>query len=86
MYRGYLLFTLIRKEACPLMLHKVLAIMMKHLKETRATEDQGKSWELVAHWCIVAAQKDAQGDSLVAFTVKAISEGNYSYFKQWVEQ
>ncbi len=80
------LFMLIRKEAHPLMLHEVLIIMMKHPKETGATNNQGKAWDLVAKWCIVAAQKDAQGGSLVSFTVEAITEGDDSYFKQWVEQ
>ena len=66
--------------------HEVLAIVMKHLEETRATHDQGKAWNLVAKWCIVVAQKDAQWESLVLFTVKAVTEGDDSYFKEWVEQ
>ena len=77
-----LLFTLIRKEACLLMPHKVLVIMMKQLKETKATNDQGKAWDLVAKWCIMVAQKDAKGDSLVSFMVRAITEGDESYFEQ----
>jgi hypothetical protein len=80
------LFTLIRKGARLLMPHEVLAIMIKHLEETGATKDQGKAWDFVTKWCIVVAQKDAQGDSLVVFTVKATTEGGDSYFKQWVEQ
>jgi hypothetical protein len=42
------LFMLIRKEARPLIPHEFLAIMMKHLKETGAIEDQGKAWDLVS--------------------------------------
>jgi hypothetical protein len=57
--------------------HEVLAMIMKHLEETGATDDQGKAWDLVVKWCIVVAQKDAQGDSLVSFTVKAVTEGAY---------
>ncbi len=60
--------------------HEVLDIMMKHLEETRTTDKQGKAWDLVAKWCIVMAQKDAQGDSLVSFKVEAVTEGDDSYF------
>jgi hypothetical protein len=76
------LFTLIRRESRPLITHEVLIIMMKHFKETGATCNQGKAWDLVAEWCIVAAQKDTQGDSLVSFTVKVVTEGDDSYFNQ----
>ncbi len=80
------LFKFIQRELRPLMPHEVLAIMMKHLEKTRATDKQGKALDLVAKWCVMAAQTDAQGDSLVSFTVKAVTEGDDSYFKQWVEQ
>jgi hypothetical protein len=80
------LFKLIKKEGCPIILHKILAIITKHLKDSGANKDQGKAWELIAKWCVMAAQKDAQGDSLVAFKVEAIMEGDDFYFKQWVEQ
>ncbi len=81
------LFKLIKKEGCLLILHKILAIITKHLKDSEANMDQGKAWELIAKWCVMAAaQRDAQGDSLVAFKVETITEGDDSYFKQWVEQ
>jgi hypothetical protein len=72
------------RESRLLMPHEMLAIIMKHLVETGATNKQGKAWDFVVKWCIVAAQKDAQGDSLVLFTVKAVTEGDDSYFEQWV--
>jgi hypothetical protein len=37
------------------MLHEVLAMIMKHLEETRATNKKGKAWDRVVKWCIVAA-------------------------------
>jgi hypothetical protein len=43
LYILLVLLILIWKELCPLMLHEVLAIMMNHLKETWATNDQGKA-------------------------------------------
>jgi hypothetical protein len=80
------LFILMRRESRPLMPHEVLAMIIKHLEETRATNEQRKAWDIVVKWCIVAAKKDAQGDSLVLFTVKAVTEGGDLYFEQWVEQ
>jgi hypothetical protein len=35
---------------------------------------------------VVAAQQDSQGDSLVSFSVEAITEGGDADFGQWVEQ
>jgi hypothetical protein len=80
------LFTLIWRESRPLMLHKVLAMITKYLEKTRATNQQGKAWDLVVKWCVMVAQKDAKWDSLMSFTVEAVTEGDDSYFKQWVEQ
>jgi hypothetical protein len=80
------LFMLIWRESRPLLPHEVLAMMMKHLEETGATNKQGKAWDLVVNWCIAVAQKDAQGDNLVSFTVNAVTEGGDSYFEHWVEQ
>ncbi len=37
------LFTLIWRESCPLMLHEVLAMMMKHLEEIGATNEHHKA-------------------------------------------
>jgi hypothetical protein len=36
-------------------------------------------------WCIMAAQKDSRGDSLVSFSIEAITEGDDAYFGQWME-
>jgi hypothetical protein len=74
------------RELHPLMPHDMLAMIMKHLEETGATNKQGKAWDLVVKWCVMAAQKEAQEDSLVLFTVKAVTEGDDSYFEQLVEQ
>jgi hypothetical protein len=37
------LFTLMRRELHPLMPHEVLAMIMKHLEEAEATNEQGKA-------------------------------------------
>ena len=61
-------------------------MIMKHLEETGSTNEQGKAWDLVVKWCVVVTQTDAQEDSLMLFTVEAVTEGDDSYFEQWMEQ
>jgi hypothetical protein len=82
------LFEMIRNQGCPLMPHEVLRLVLDHIESSPGEQTQQASspWELVVQWCIVEAQHDAQGDSLVSFSVEAITEGDDAYFGQWVEQ
>jgi hypothetical protein len=81
------LFKRIRKEGCLLMPHEILAIVLRHVEKSPPAQVQGiaQAWQLVIQWCIVAAQKDPQGDSLVAFAIEAITKTDDAYFCQWVE-
>ena len=67
--------------------HEVLTIVLKLVENS--SPDQSKAaaeaWKLVVMWCVMAAQADQQGDSLVAFAVDAVMENNDAYFGQWVE-
>jgi hypothetical protein len=83
-----LLYELIRNEGRPLMPHKVLQLVLQYVKsiQNNNTGRYTTAWELVIQWCVVAAQPDAQGDSLVAFSVEAITEEDDAEFGQWVEQ
>jgi hypothetical protein len=81
------LFELIRKEGCPLMPHKILTLILKHVKNVHTDQEQAtvNTWQLVMRWCVMAAQKDQQGDSFVLFSIEAIMEGDDAYFGQWME-
>ena len=82
-----LLHELIRKEGRSLMPHEVLQLVLTYLEENhQGGQTNQNSWELIIKWCVVAAQPDAQGDSLVAFAVEAITEGDDDDFGRWVEQ
>ncbi len=67
--------------------HKVLALVLKHIKDVPPEQEEatGNMWQLVLRWCVMAAQKDQQGDSLVLFSIEAITEGDDAYFGQWME-
>jgi hypothetical protein len=83
-----LLFDKIRNEGRPLMPHEILQLVLTYLESNQEGQNQqtNTAWELIVKWCVVAAQQDSQEDSLVAFSVEAITEGDDADFGQWVEQ
>ncbi len=83
-----LLFDKIRNEGRPLMPHEILQLVLTYLESNQEVQNQqtDTALELVVKWCVVAAQQDSQGESLVAFSVEAITEGDDADFEQWVEQ
>ena len=68
--------------------HEILAILLKLVENSSPDQDQAaaeEAWKLVVMWCVMAAQADQQGDSIVPFAVDAVTENNNAYFGQWVE-
>ncbi len=67
--------------------HKVLSMILEHVEPLAdtAAKEVGQAWQLAMQWCIVAAQRDNQGDSHVAFSVDAITETDDAAFCQWTE-
>ncbi len=67
--------------------HDVLPIVLKHVEN--GPSDQGQAaadaWQLVVMWCVMVAQADQQDDRLAAVSVNTVTEGDYAYFGQWVE-
>jgi hypothetical protein len=65
--------------------HEVLKLVMAHLKH--ANKDVVvAAWSLIAKWCLMAAQRGASGDSWIAFSVKAITEGEDKDLSRWLKQ
>jgi hypothetical protein len=83
-----MLFEQIRNKGRPLMPHKILQLVLTYLELNQEGQNQqtNTAWELVVKWCVVATQQDSQGDSLVSFSVEAITEGDNADFGQWVKQ
>jgi hypothetical protein len=82
------LFEAIREKGGPLMPHEILAIMLKLIENSSRDQDQAaaaEAWKLIVMWCVMAAQADQQGDSIVTFAVDAVMENGDAYFGQWVE-
>ena len=82
------LFEAIREKGGPLMPHDILAIVLKLIETNYRDQDQSKSaeaWILVVMWCVMAAQADKNGDSIVAFAIEAVTENDDPYLGQWME-
>jgi hypothetical protein len=65
--------------------HEVLKLVMVHLENVNNNVVVA-AWSLIAKWCLVVAQRDPSGDSWVAFSVKAITEGEDKDLSRWLEQ
>ena len=82
------LFEAIREKGGPLMPHDILTIVLKLIEnnyQDQAQATAAESWKLVVMWCVMAAQADQHGDSIVAFAVEAVTENDNAYFGQWME-
>ena len=75
----------IRKEGRALMPYEVLRFVYHHLNEVN-TQECANGWATVVAWCILAAQGNANGESLVAFSIEAITEVEDDYLGKWLEQ
>jgi hypothetical protein len=66
---------------------EVLALVLEYLDNGWGDQAQqtNNPWELIVQWCVVAAQRDPQGDNLVSFSIKATTEGDDAYFGQVME-
>jgi hypothetical protein len=67
--------------------HEVLAFVLEYIKNGPGNQAQAMEnpWQLIVMWCVMEAQQDSQGDSLVSFSIEAITEGDDAYFGQWMD-
>ena len=83
------LFEATREKGGPLTPHDILTIVLLKLIENNYQDQNqataAESWKLIVMWCMMAAQADQHGDSIVAFAVKAVMEKDDAYFGQWME-
>jgi hypothetical protein len=65
--------------------HEVPKLVMAHLKSMN-NDVVVAALSLIAQWFLMAVQWDASGDSWVAFSVEAITEGEDKDLSWWLEQ
>jgi hypothetical protein len=75
----------IRQEGRALMPYEILRMVVQHIDEVD-TQAYADAWSTVAAWCILASQGNASGESLMAFSIEAITEVEDDYLGRWLEQ
>ena len=65
--------------------HDILRIVTTHVGEVN-TAAYADAWATVASWCLLAGQASTTGESLVSFSIEAITEVEDEYLGKWLEQ
>jgi hypothetical protein len=73
------LFKPIREERKLLMSHKIRGLVMALMCEAADMAQASAAWDLILSWCILAAQQDMNGNSLLGLPVDAVTEGDNKY-------
>ena len=75
----------IRQEGRALMPYEILRMVVHHIEEVD-TREYTDAWATVAAWCILASQGNTSGESLMSFSIEAITEVEDDYLGRWLEQ
>ena len=75
----------IRQEGRALMPYEILHMVVHHIEEVD-TREYTDAWATVAAWCILASQGNTSGESLMSFSIEAITEVEDDYLGRWLEQ
>jgi hypothetical protein len=80
------LFKAIQEEGKLLMPHKIRDLIMALICEAANVAQAIAAWDLIVSWCILAAQQDMNGNSLLGLPVDAVMEGDDKYLAKWIGQ
>ena len=75
----------IRQEGRALMPYEIARIVANHIDEVNDAA-YGAAWATIIGWCLLASQGSAIGESLVSFSIEAITEVEDEYLGRWLEQ
>ncbi len=75
----------IRQEGRALMPYENARIVVNHIDKVNDAA-YGAAWATIVVWCILASQSNAAGESLVSFSIKAITKVEDEYLGKWLEQ
>ena len=68
-----MLFKAIQEEGKPLMPHKIRGLVMGLIREATNIAQASATWDLILSWCILAAQQDTNGNSLLGLPVDVVT-------------
>ncbi len=80
------LFRAIQKEGKPLMPHEVRELAMMIINKAADVDKARGDWELILSWCILAAQQETNGNSLLGLLVDTVTKGDNEYFAKWIDK
>jgi hypothetical protein len=79
------LFKAIQEEGKPLMPHKIRGLVIALIGEAADVLQASTAWDLILSWCILAAQQDMNGNSLLGLPVDAVTEEGNKYLAKWID-
>ncbi len=65
--------------------YEIARIVVNHIDEVNDAA-YGAAWATIVAWCILASQGNTAGESLVLFSIEAITEVEDDYLGRWLEQ
>ena len=65
--------------------YEIARIVVNHIDEV-GEQTYATAWSTVVAWCLLASQGNATGESLVSFSIEAITEVEDEYLGKWLEQ
>ena len=68
-----------------MMPYEIARIVVTHIEEV-GDQTYATAWSTVVAWCMLASQANAAGESLVSFSIEAITEVEDEYLGKWLEQ
>ncbi len=80
------LFKAIWEEGMPLMPRKIRGLVIASIGKAADVAQASTAWDLILSWCILAAQQDTNGNSLLGLPVDAVIEGDNKYLAKWIDQ
>ncbi len=80
------LFKAILEEGKLLMPHEIRGLVIVLIGEVADVAEAIAAWDLILSWCILAAQQDTNGNSLLGLPVDAVMEGDNKYLAKWINQ
>ncbi len=64
--------------------YEILCMVVTHLEDVN-TAAYMDAWATIAAWCILASQGNTTRESLMSFSIEAITEVEDKYLGKWLE-
>jgi hypothetical protein len=66
--------------------HEIRGLVIALIGEAADVAQASVAWDLILSWCILAAQQDTNGNSLLGLPVDAVTDEDNKYLAKWIDQ